>query len=400
MKRSRMTSGSGVQRGVRAALCGIVALLAVACSSDDDPVVVGPGNDVVPEITEVRTIWVEEGWSELEPVGTPGVQLFWELPDDWDGEVFRVYSRGGSTGDYFPIATVTSCAEGQCVYTDTNVEPGQTYGYFIVAVDEGTDEEVGESEVRDVTVPSGGSPDVPTGLTAVALDSAVYVRWESVEAAKYRVFLEGVGDEEVFFEVGATDGLGYVDFRTENGTAHTYRVAAVSEEGWVSSRSEAVSAIPRPDYHAELIFTTADSVQASGFRFATSGNENPILAGSSDDAQWRLELESGALRIVPVNGARVTGGTFTTDLSCGPGSESDCLYVDEAPAASEFGTTPVEVSAGNTYVFEVTHGGETHFGKIRVHGDAVDSAGRRLLVFDWAFQLMPGEPSLNVAPSR
>lgn len=376
-----------------------LALIAgmAACSEDDDPVVVTPG-DVDPVITSVEAIWVEEGWSGRDPVGSPAVQLFWELPDDWDGEAFRVYSRRSGGSDYFLVATVTSCANRVCTYTDTNVAAGDSYDYFVAAVDERTDEEVGESEAWDVAVPAAEQPAIPTSLVAFALDNGVFLRWDTTGAARYRVFLEGLGEDSVFFEIGAADGTGYLDTRAENGTLHTYRVAAVSENGYVSRRSESAAAIPRPDYHAELVFSHTDDPALSGFRFATTENENPIVAGTAAEAQWRLEESGSDLLIVPLGGTRVTPGVFTTDLSCGPGAEVDCEYVPTAPAAAEFGTAPVEVSAGNTYVFQVTAGSETHYGKIRVEGDAVDSSGRQVVVFDWAYQTVANEPSLNLSP--
>lgn len=384
----------------RAGLLPLAAALLVAgCNDDDDPVIVTPG-DFDPEITEIRTLWVEQGWAGLDPIGSPGVQLFWELPQAWDGEVFRVYSREDGAGDFFLIATVTACANRVCTYTDTNVEPGEAYDYFVVATDDRTGDELGESDVFDVAVPADDTPEVPAGLEAIALDSAVYLRWNAAEAARYRIFLEGLGEDSVFFEIGATDGLGYVDTRAENGTAHTYRIAAVSEAGYVSPRSATISAIPRPDYHAELVFAHGDDPQASGFRFATTQATNPILPGTSADAQWRLEESGGVLRIVPLGDTRVTGGVFTTDLSCGPGSEADCEFVAEAPPATDFGTAPVEVSAGNTYVFRVNVGGQPHFGKVRVQGHAVDSSDRRVVVFDWAYQTVANEPSLNLVPIR
>ena len=377
-----------------------LAVAATACESDDDPVVVQPG-EFEPVITDVRTTWLEEGWSGRDPVGGPAVQLFWELPDEWDGEVFRVYARGGGSGDYFLIATVTSCANRVCTYTDTNVNAGASYDYFVAAVDEGTNDEVGESEVWEVTVAAEAQPDMPTGLTAVALDNAVFLQWASVEAGMYRVFLEGIAGDSVFHEIGASDGTGYLDTRAENGTAYEYRVAAVAsadEGSYVSRRSESVSVIPRPDYHAELIFAHTDNPEASGFRFAESEADNPIVAGASAEAQWRLEESGDELVIVPLGDTRVTAGIFTTDLSCGPGSEADCEYVAEAPAESAFDATPVEVSAGNTYVFEVVADGDTHFAKIRVHGAAVDSEGQQVVVFDWAYQTVADEPSLNLSP--
>src|SRR5690606_4782155 len=163
-------------------------------------------------------------------------------------------------------------------------------------------------------------------------------------------------------------------------------------------RSDGLIAIPRPDYHAELIYPLADSAQASGFRFTDSEDDNPIVPGTAAAAQWRLESGPSGLRIVPLGQTRVTDGIFTTALTCGPGSEADCQYVATAPASSAFGTEPVAVSTGNTYVFEVAAGGLVHFAKIRVQGDGADAQGRNVMVLDWAYQLVPDEPSLDLSP--
>lgn len=382
----------------------LAPILLVACGDDDDnegPIGPPPGGDFNPEIVDARATWVEEGWEGRDPIGTPGVQLFWSLPEDWRDEVFRVYGRRSGSGDYLLIATVTSCRERQCVYTDTNVATGQSYDYFIVAVDERRNVELGESTAVTVQVPSVDPPAVPDGLRAIPLDGGAFLLWDGVGAAKYRVFLTSVDDEEQLVEVGATDGLGYVDTRAENGAVHSYAVAGVGhpdQGGYVGRMSESVTVVPRPDYHADVIYAQQDSVLASGFRFRGSEDESPILAGTSGEAQWRLEATADGLVIVPLGATEVTEGIFTTDLSCGPGSEGDCVYVAQAPGEAAFGDDAVLVSAGNSYVFRLTADGQTHYAKIRVQGDAADGEGRRLLVFDWAFQLLPGETSLNVQP--
>lgn len=383
------------------AACLLAApLLLTACSDDDDPVIVGPG-DRDPEIVDARSLWVEEGWEGRDPIGTPAVQLMWTLPDDWSEEVFRVYSRASGGGNYRLIATVTSCRDRSCLYTDTNVARGQSYDYFVATVDERRNVEVGESAPVSVRVPDAAPPAVPGGLRAIALDGGAFILWDGVGAARYRVFLLEADGEDLFVEVGATDGIGYVDTRAENGSLHAYAVAAVGhpdEGGYVGRLSETVSVIPRPDYHAELIFTHQDDPTQSGFRFRTTGDDSPIVSGSAADAQWRLEASPDGPVIVPLGSTLVTGGIFTTDLSCGPGSESDCEYVAQAPAAAAFGSGPVPVFTGNSYVFQVQVSGQTHYGKIRVQGDGVDGEGNHLVVFDWAYQMVPGEPSLNQQP--
>jgi fibronectin type 3 domain-containing protein len=219
----------------------LVAVLTLAlgglAACDDDPTRV-TRDDFEPELEEPVAIWIQDRWQGRDPLGQAAVQLRWGLPDEWDGEVFRVYSRESGGGEYFLIATVTSCANRECVYTDTNVVPGESYDYFVAAVDERSDDEIGESEPWQITVPAVDEPDMPTGLAAIALDNGIFLTWTSVGAEKYRVFLEGVDTDSVFFEIGATDATGYVDGRAENGIRYAYRVAAVGADGHVSRRSD------------------------------------------------------------------------------------------------------------------------------------------------------------------
>ena len=63
----------------------------------------------------VVPVFVQEQWRGRDPLGQAGVELRWRLPDGWNGEVFRVYSRQSGSGSYILIATVTSCSAGECV---------------------------------------------------------------------------------------------------------------------------------------------------------------------------------------------------------------------------------------------------------------------------------------------
>jgi hypothetical protein len=160
-------------------------------------------------------------------------------------------------------------------------------------------------------------------------------------------------------------------------------------------------AIPRPDFHADIIYSSADNLAASGFRFVNRETDDPIVPGNAGNAQWRLETVGGVLRIQPLGQTRVTSGTFTTQLTCGPGSDANCVDINTAPADAQFNAVgaPVNVSAGNTYVLRVIGpDNRVHFGKVRVQGDTRDSQNRRLVVFDWAYQLRPDERSLNLNP--
>ena len=178
---------------------------------------------------------------------------------------------------------------------------------------------------------------------------------------------------------------------------YQYRVAAVNESGHYSNLSTAVSGIPRPDYRAELIYAFADSARHSGFRFRTQDTADPLVGGGDSSAHWRFEMVNGALSLRPLGTTQVTAGTHSSELTCGPGSDADCVSVDRAPAASSFQSAPVAVAAARSYVFRVTgDDNRTHYGKVRVIGTTT-SNGKNAMVFDWAYQLRPDEPSLNLA---
>lgn len=355
----------------------------------------GPDDRSAPRAVAAEYRWVEDGWDGTRPEGHPEVRVTWELPADFRDEVFRVYSRPSGSGGYTLVGTVTSCSGSECVYADRNVRSGRSYDYYVAAVDERRDEEAGSSAVR-VTVPEYGVPPTPTIAGATSLDGAVYLRWESTGAERYRVFVERIDGETVFYEIGATDGLSFVDTRARNGRRYAYRIAGVDTLGHVSVRSALAVGVPRPDYHTDLLYSLASNPDSSGFRFVTSQAESPIVAGSATGAQWRLESIDGVLSIVPRGTTTVTRGQFTTALTCGPGSEPDCRSVTLAPAATAFSSAPASVQAGHTYVFRVTGAdGRPHFGKVRVQGQSTDGQGRSLIIYDWAYQLLPDEPSLS-----
>ena len=375
----------------------LAALLLTGCDS-----IIDPDDALEPRDVEASYAWVEEGWTNdsSTPVGQPSVVLTWALPTAWNGEVFRVYSRAAGQGGWVLAATVTSCGGSDCRYTDLNVVSGQTYEYFVAAVDEQADDEVSSGAVL-AQVPLYAAPAAPQGVSAVALDGGVWVRWTRATTGgveRYRVFLRQEGGSPVFVEVGGSDGSSYLDTRVTNGQRYGYRVSAVDTLGHTGTQSAVALATPRPDFQAEVIYPTADSLAASGFHFvAAPETQDPIVSGSSAAAQWRLVRSGAALLIEPLGTTRVTAGEFTSALTCGPGSDTTCESVDSAPAASAFHSTAVPAEAGNTYVFRVAGAnGQTHYGKIRVQGRTTNQAGQAALVFDWSYQLVANDPSLSV----
>jgi len=327
------------------------------------------------------------------------VHLQWELAPGWDGESFRIFGKRVTDPEYFLIAQVTSCLHGICSYRDMNVVPGISYQYLVAAVGPGGVESPA-SAVLTVDVLHPTPPPVPGDLEVVALDGALYLRWnaasrEDDEFAFYRIYHKS----EVDVLIGETDSEGFLDHHhlVENGSTYGYFVTAVDQWGHESAGSSVVTGTPRPDYHGELIYAFEDLPEESGFRFQDEEMVWPIVPGTDPDRHFRLEVDTEGWWIVPGPGVQVHSvPEQTTALRCGPAADYDCYDLGQAPAAG-YVSSAIELIPEFSYVLRVpsANGGEWQYGVIRVtHAGFVQ--GGAIALFDWAFQLQPG--NLNLAP--
>jgi len=72
-----------------------------------------------------------------------------------------------------------------------------------------------------------------------------------------------------------------------------------------------------------------------------------------------------------------------------------CRAATRAPTAG-YQTTPIAVNPEFSCVFRVTGSdGQVHYGVIRAQILGTDATGRDLLIFDWAYQLIPNDVRLN-----
>jgi hypothetical protein len=390
---------------IKSRILALAAGLMLAAACDDDPDIFLPGGGNPPGEPRdlfARYEWVHEGFQGTTAVGHPVVEVTWLPPTSWNGEVFRVYAKRTSSSTYSLIGTVTSCTTAGCVYRDRNVAPGTDYDFYVATYDETTDLETTAEFSEVVRVPGGTQPAVPVSPEAIALDDGVFLRWNTPAAnagnvSRYLVYLTTLDGEAYTYAVGQTDGNGYLDPSAVNGSEYGYRVATVDTLGRVSNLSTEAFAIPRPDFSGELVYAFADSALASGFRFVQDEDDNPILAGGSASAHFRLESDGAGYRIVPLNGTQVTEFGFTTDLTCGPGSDAGCTAVRVAPTAG-YSAAPIAIDPEFSYVFRVTgDDGRLHYGVIRVTMLGTDQNGNDLAIFDWAYQPLPNEPQLFVA---
>jgi hypothetical protein len=326
------------------------------------------------------------------------VMVSWELAPGWNGEPFRVFSKRVSDPDYFFIAEVTSCASGLCAYEDRNVLAGQTYEYYVAAVDPGSGIETASDYSVEVYVPDPVPPPVPSGMEVVALDGANYLRWlsnarDAEDFSFYRVYLyEGDGSD---FLLGETDSEGFLDLLAANGGTYQYFVTAVDDQGHESTGSAMAAGTPRPDYHGEWVYDHFDQPGLSGFRFQVDENTDPLVSGNSMDRHFRLEVDELGWWLVPGPDAEVHPTAFpTTALKCGVAADAGCTDVSRAPTGG-YVTQDVALSTQSSFVMRVRgDDGLTHYGVIRVELLGFDQDDNALMIFDWAYQLQAGNPDL------
>lgn len=384
----------GVSRNARLAALLLALPLAASCREPTAP------PSYVPQDLELRYEWELRGWNGLQPAGEPVVRLQWPVPSRWAGEPFRVYGKRASQQSYVLVGTVTACSPIRCRYDDSDVRHGETYDYYVAALNESTGAE-SPSTARRIAVPALPSLQVPDSPRAHALDRAVYLRWngggDGATFWKYLIFLTALDGESALYQVGESDGAGFVDLQVQNAVSYGYRVAAVDTFGHVSQLSAEALASPRPGGSGVVVLAHAADPQRSGFRFPAVSGEDPVVPGGSGSSRWRLQEQDGSWTLHPEGGALVGPGVATTALSCGPGSGPECTALTTAPADG-YASTPMPLQVGHTYPLRYAAGGETFFAKVRVAHLGYDAGARALAVVEWAHQLRPGDRTLSVTP--
>lgn len=330
------------------------------------------------------------------------VTVEWELAPAWDDEPFRVYSRRVSDAQYFMVAEVTSCSDGLCSYRDTNVTAGQTYEYYVAAVDPTSGNETSTANTVEVFVPTFTPPPVPGDPHVIALDGANFFTWGTEargvsDFSHYRVY-QDAGDAT--YLLGETDSEGFLDLLAANGETYAYFVTAVDQDGHESNGSVSAEGTPRPDYHGEIVYTHESDPTRSGFRFSNDGDtESAVIAGTDPSRDFRLEADGAGWWLVPntAAGVQATQGEPTTALKCGVGADPDCVDVSVAPA-NGYTSNDVALFPQSTYVVRIGVGASALYGAVRVVFQGQDQFGDDMMIVDWAFQLQAGNP--NLAPAR
>lgn len=327
------------------------------------------------------------------------VYITWDLGAAWNGESFRVYGRRTTDQNYAFVAEVTSCADSSCEYEDLNVVAGNSYEFYVSAVDPQSGVETATANSVQVDVPVPAPPPVPTQVAVTALDNTNYIHWSAASRAAsdfsfYRVYL--AASDGTDYLLGETDSEGFLDRLATNGVTLQYYVTAVNTVGDESASSALAAGTPRPDYHGEYLYNYYDQPALSGFRFQADETTDPIVSGTSSSRHFRLQVDSTGWWLVPGPGTGIYPvGYATTALKCGVGADASCVDVTQAPT-SGYTTQNLSLDPQTSYVLRVVgDDGQNHYGLIRVDLLGYDQSGNALMIFDWAYQLQAGNPDLT-----
>ena len=330
---------------------------------------------------------------QLIPRGDPaepcGILLTWSDPGDPAIEVFAIYSRGSTSGEWSRRAATTST---------TFHDAGFPHLQYYVVAEDGAGNQSRPS--NSITVDERNRLPTPATLVTVSLDRAVQMSW-SANAREfdpsmfdyYRVYSTvydldaNVCDGDLWVLEGTTVSEDFLATGLTNGAPRCFAASTVSRDGhesvWTTPRADT----PRYDSRNVLVFATQASLSASGFRFhfPSTGAMGQVVAGDRTDIDFKLDRRSdGSVWITPVRAGTRIALYSTTPVA-------DLTSIDIAPTRDRFGTGAIEAVPGYAYVIEMTLSDGLHYGAIRVTHDTPD-----YMIFDWAYQSDPGNPELRV----
>jgi subtilisin len=212
--------------------------------------------------------------------GASSISLSWSTPADGGSPItgYRVW-RGTTSGGEAQLTTVGV----QNTYVDSAVVSGTTYWYQVVAVNA-----IGPStRSNELSAKLVAKPSAPT-LLGASSDGAAILSWTPPDSdgggtiSAYNVYRKIGNGSEAFLAATAGDETTYVDFGLTNGTAYTYRVAALNAAG-EGTKSNAVTVTPgvtvtAPGAPTNLHVSTSKTGTSLALRWAapTNNGGSPI----------------------------------------------------------------------------------------------------------------------------
>lgn len=218
------------------------------------------------------------------------------------------------------------------------------------------------------------APAPPEGVVVYNGDNRVDIAWlhnRETDVSGYNVYYSYSYDGR-YTLIGSTSDNYFIDYDAQNGVQIYYAVAAYDYNGNESDLSyDAAYAIPRPEGFNASIFDYINYPNTAGYSFTT------YSAVYYKDADFFFENYQGEYYL------DVWDDTDIQDM----GATTDIYDIPYAPETGWSTTKDERAVVGHTYVIWTY---DNHFAKIRVKNITRDR-----IVFDWAFQLVPGSTMLK-----
>ena len=219
-------------------------------------------------------------------------------------------------------------------------------------------------------------PSPPTGLIVYNGDNTAEITWNQNpegDVEGYNIYYSDSYSGKYEY-IGSSSNEYFLDRDAANGNKYYYAVTAYDYNGNESDLSyDAVYSAPRPEGFNEAIFDTLLSPNNSGFSF-TNYNVVPYYDNSTD---FFVDYYNGKYYL------DVYDDTEIQDM----GTTQNIYDIPFAPASGWSPSGSEAVVIGHTYVIRTF---DKHYAKVRVAG----ISGNRV-IFDWAFQLIKGEPMMK-----
>lgn len=219
-------------------------------------------------------------------------------------------------------------------------------------------------------------PAPPEGVVVYNGDSRADIAWfhnREEDVAGYNVYYSDTYDGR-YTLIGSTSDNYFVDHDASNGVEIYYGVAAYDYNGNESELSYDVAyAIPRPEGFNAAIYDYINFPDNAGYSFTTYS----VVPFDDLSADFFFENYQGTYYL------NVWDDSDIQDM----GATTDIYDIPYAPETGWSQTKDARAKVGHTYVIWTW---DNHFAKIRVKNITRDR-----IVFDWAFQLVPGSTMLK-----
>ncbi len=226
-------------------------------------------------------------------------------------------------------------------------------------------------------------PSPPKNVQTFVGDEMVEISWENNrerDVAGYNVYYSN-SYYGTYNLIGNTSGTFFIDYDAVNGELYYYAVAAYDYDGNESELSyDKVYGVARPEGLNQAVFNANQFADAAGYDFS----KYLVLSYNDWETDFFFDIEEGVSYINVWDDADIQDMGYTENLY-------DITYAPLAgwkeKETQEQNIKYVEAKEGHTYIIWTY---DNHFAKIRI---SLITPER--IVFDWAYQLLEGEPQLK-----